>query len=104
MTSNKKKPQVDLSQADEARVQQVIDARARLAEALHECTSRAQAEQLFQDIFTADEVTQLSLIRRLTRQREIDAADLLLALHELAPGQAVRKDAKRGLIYLTSAK
>lgn len=43
-------------------------------------------------------------MKALAKQRDVDAADVLLALNELAPAKAVRKEARRGLIQLASSK
>jgi tetratricopeptide (TPR) repeat protein len=47
---------------------------------------------------------QMGLLKALARVHDGDAADLLLAVHELAPIKAVRKEARRGLIQLAGAK
>lgn len=103
MTAKKHTP-APLSQEDETRVQQLLDSRQAIAEELHGCTSRVQAEKLFAPVFSAGEPAQMALIGNLVRARDVDAADLLLALHELSPEKAVRKEARRGLIQLAGAK
>lgn len=103
MTASKK-THVDTSQGDEAQVQLLLARRQEIAEELHGCTSRVQAEQILADIFASDEATQMALLKSLVRARDRDAADLLLAIHELAPLKAVRKEARRALIQLAGAK
>jgi tetratricopeptide (TPR) repeat protein len=103
MTANKKTP-TDSLQADETQVQLLLARRQALAEELHGCTSRAEAQRLLGDVFAADEATQMALLKTLARTRDSDAADLLLAVHELAPIKEVRKEARRGLIQLAGAK
>jgi tetratricopeptide (TPR) repeat protein len=100
----KKNTPAHLSQDDEAQIQQVLARRQALAEELHNCTSRVQAEALFAAIFSLDETVQMGLLKSLVRASDADAADLLLALHELAPEKAVRKEARRALIQLAGAK
>src|SRR6185437_1147525 len=100
----KKHVPAQLSQEDEAQIQQFLARRQALAQDLHACTSRTQAEALLADIFSTGEGTQLSLLRSLVRASDADAADLLLALHELAPEKTVRKEARRALIQLAGAK
>jgi tetratricopeptide (TPR) repeat protein len=103
MTANKK-TQTDLSQEDETQVQLLLDRRQALAEELHACTNRAQAEAAFAEIFATSEIIQMALLKSLARTRDAHAADVLLAMHELAPEKAVRKEARRALIVLAGAK
>lgn len=103
MTANKK-TQTDVPQGDEARVQHLLASRQEIAEALHGCTSRVQAEEILSAVFASDEATQMALLKNLARTHDSDAADLLLAMHELAPQKAVRKEARRALIQLAGAK
>lgn len=99
-----KKTQTEALQVDEARVQQLLARRQSFAEELHGSTSRVEAQGVLADIFTADEVTQLGLLKALARTRDVNAADLLLAVHELAPLKAVRKEARRGLLLLADVR
>ncbi len=103
MTANKK-TQTDSLQGDEAQVQLLLASRQAIAEELHGCTSRAQAERILSAVFTSDEATQMALLKSLSRTHDSDSADLLLAIHELAPQKAVRKEARRALIQLAGAK
>ena len=99
-----KKQSTQSFQRDEGRIQGLLASRQAIAEALHSFTSRAQAAEALAAVFTADEATQMELLKRLVRERDADAADLLLAIHELAPIKAVRKEARRGLIQLAGTK
>lgn len=103
MTANKK-THTDELQVDEGQVQLLLARRQAIAEGLHGCTSRAEAQRILADVFTADEATQMGLLKMLARTRDSDAADLLLAIHELAPIKPVRKEARRALIQLAGAK
>lgn len=103
MTAKKQLP-LQQPQGDETRIQEVLASRAALAEALHGFVDRKQAEEAFTAIFTADETTQVALLKRLVRERDVDAADILLAVNELAPLKTVRKEARRGLLQLAGAK
>lgn len=103
MTAQKKTP-ADLVQGDEEQVQLLLARRQAMAEELHLCTSRAEAEGIFAPIFALDEATQMALLKGLVRVRDSDAADLMLAMHELAPAKTVRKEARRTLIQLAGAK
>src|SRR5437660_2605180 len=89
---------------DEGYLQQLLTDRQTIAEQLHACTSRVHAERILGSVFSADEATQLALIKLLVRERDVDAADLLLAINELAPRKVVHKEARRALIQLAGAK
>jgi tetratricopeptide (TPR) repeat protein len=103
MTAKKQIP-AQLSQEDEARVQEILARRQALAQDLHSCTSRVQAEELFAPLFSLAEIVQMGLLKSLVRVGDVDAADLLLAMHELAPEKTVRKEARRALIQLAGAR
>lgn len=93
-----------LSPDEEAQIQLVLAHRQAIAEELHASTSRAQAEAALAPAFSISETVQMALLKSLTQARDTDAADLLLAIHELAPEKAVRKEARRALIQLAGAK
>lgn len=99
-----KKLPIQQPQGDETRIQEILASRASLAESLHGFTDRKQAEEAFAAVFTADEATQMALLKRLARERDADSADVLLAVNELAPIKAVRKEARRALLQLAGAK
>lgn len=93
-----------LSADDEAQIQTVLARREAMAEELHTSTSQAQAEALLAPALGMSEATQMALLKSLARAHDSAAADVLLAMHELAPEKAVRKEAKRALIQLAGAK
>src|SRR5947209_5905146 len=103
MTS-KKSQQPYVPQGDDAHLQHLLEQRQSMAEALRGSSSRIQAETTLAPITSNAEGTQLALLKALAKQRDVDAADVLLALNELAPDKAVRKEARRGLIQLASSK
>jgi tetratricopeptide (TPR) repeat protein len=100
------KKQVDssVSQEDNAQIQRLLEQRHEIAEALHSSTSRAQAETALAEFKKIDETGQLALLKALAKQRDTDAADILLAINELTPNKAVRKESRRALIQLAGAK
>lgn len=100
----KKDTHSTLPHGDEARVQELLAQHHDVAAELRASTSRAQAETALSSIAGADEATQLSLLKALVRQHDTDAADVLLALNELAVNKAVRKESRRALIQLAGAK
>jgi tetratricopeptide (TPR) repeat protein len=100
----KKDAHTHMSQDDDLWIQSQLARRQEIAEALHDSTSRTQAESLLSPVFSADEAAQMALLKRLIRERDVDSADLLLAIHELAPEKTVRKEARRALIQLAGVK
>ncbi len=100
----KKNTRTSLSQDEEAQIEQMLARRQAIADELHSYTSRAQAEQSLTEVFSAHEDVQFGLLKRLARTQDVAAADLLLAIHELAPDKLVRKEARRALIALTGSK
>src|ERR1700730_4423993 len=103
MTS-KKSQQPIIPQGDDAHLQHLLEHRHSIAESLRGSSSRLQAETALAQITSNAEGTQVALLKALAKQRDEDAADVLLALNELAPDKAVRKEARRGLIQLASSK
>jgi tetratricopeptide (TPR) repeat protein len=81
-----------------------LERRHEIAEELHKSTSRAQAERALAELTAIDEANQMALLKALARQHDTDAADILLAINELTPNKAIRKEARRSLIHLAGAK
>ncbi len=100
----KKAKQSQAPVGDEVFIQHVLEKRREIAEGLRQSTSRGQASQVLGEIFQEAAGTQLGLIKALARQQDVDAADVLLAMHELAPQKEVRKEARRALIQLAGGK
>src|ERR1700686_977362 len=103
MTS-KKSQQPFVPQGDDAHLQHLLEQRQSIAESLRVSSSRIQAETALASITSNAEGTQLAFLKALAKQRDVDAADVLLALNELAPEKAVRKEARRGPIQLAGNK
>ncbi len=100
----KKAKQSQAPVGDEVFIQHILEQRREIAAALRQSTSRGQASQALAEIFQATADTQLGLIKALGKQQDVDAADVLLAMHELAPQKEVRKEARRGLIQMAGSK
>ena len=103
MTS-KKPQQPFVPQGDDSHLQHLLEQRHSLAQSLRGSSSRVQAETSLAQITSNAEGTQLAFLKALAKQQDRDAADVLLALNELAPDKAVRKEARRGLIQLAGNK
>ncbi len=93
-----------ISQDEQEHVQQVLDHTHIIAQQLHTATQQEQAEAALTEINTLSEDAQIVLLKALAKERHTDAADVLLALNELAVQKTVRKEARRALIQLEGAK
>lgn len=100
----KKAKQSQTPVGDEVFIQRILEQRRDIAAELRQSTSRTQASQALAEIFQATPDTQFGLVKALAKQQEVDAADVLLAMHELAPQKEVRKEARRALIQLAGSK
>jgi tetratricopeptide (TPR) repeat protein len=103
MTAEKQRDS-SVSHEDDARLAHLLEQRHEIAEELHNSTSRAQAETALAELTTTGEASQMALLKALAKQHDTDAADLLLAINELTPNKAIRKEARRALIQLAGAK
>jgi tetratricopeptide (TPR) repeat protein len=103
MTS-KKDLGTSVSHGNDAQVQYLLEQRHKIAEELHNSTSRAQAETALAGLMNIDEASQVALLKALAKQHDTDAADVLLAINELTPNKAIRKESRRALIQLAGAK
>src|SRR5229473_3164618 len=100
----KKQTKFIIPHGDNAQIQHLLEQRHDIAEELHNSTSRTQAETSLAALMQIDEASQLALLKTLARQHDTDAADILLAINELTPNKAVRKESRRALIQLAGAK
>lgn len=86
------------------RLAHLLEQRHEIAAELHNSTSRAQAEKALAGLSEIDEASQVALLKALAKQHDTDAADLLLAINELTPNKAIRKESRRALIQLAGTK
>ncbi len=100
----KKQGDSSVPHGDNAQLEHLLEQRHEIAEELHNSTSRAQAETALTELTSIDEADQMALLKALAKQQDPDAADVLLAINELTPNKAIRKEARRGLIQLAGAK
>jgi tetratricopeptide (TPR) repeat protein len=89
---------------DDAQIKHLLEQRHEIADELHNSTSRAQAEIALAELTSMDEASQVALLKALAKQHDTDAADILLAINELSPNKAMRKESRRALIQLAGAK
>jgi tetratricopeptide (TPR) repeat protein len=92
-----------VSQEDAAQVQRLLRQFHKVANNLHTSTSQNEAETALADVINLPEAAQLALLKALSKERDADAADMLLAINELSPDKAIRKEARRSLIRLQEA-
>ena len=89
---------------DNTQLEHLLEQRHAIAQELHGSTSKAQAERALAEVTSTDEAIQMALLKAMAKLQDTDAADVLLAINELAPHKAIRKEARRALIQLAGAK
>lgn len=102
--SRKKDSNLPISAEDESQIQLVFAHYHQIADDLHTSTSRQQADAALATLYGLPEEAQMALLKLLVKEQQTDAADVLLAIDELSPHKAIRKEAHRGLIQLTASK
>ncbi len=90
--------------ADNAQLEHLLEQRHTIAKELHNSTSKAQAEAALAELTSIDETAQMALLKAMAKLHDTDAADVLLAMNELTPNKAIRKESRRALIQLAGAK
>jgi tetratricopeptide (TPR) repeat protein len=100
----KKQGDSSVPHVDNAQLEHLLEQRHKIAGELQNSTSKAQAETALAELTSLDEAAQIALLKALAKQQDSDAADVLLAINELAPNKAIRKEARRALIQLAGAK
>src|SRR2546426_4186584 len=93
-----------ISQEDTRQAQQVLQRYHQIAGDLHRSTDREQAETALTTINALPEGVQMALLQALSKERDTDAADVLVAINELGALKSARKEAKRSLIRLEGAR
>ena len=102
--ASKKQGNSSVQHVDNAQLEHLLEKRHTIAQELHNSTSKAQAESALAELTSIDEQTQLALLKALAKLQDSDAADVLLAINELTPIKAIRKESRRSLIQLAGAK
>lgn len=100
----KKNTSVSVSQEDNVQAQNILTQYHQITHNLHESTDQKQAETALSEINSLPEGTQIALLKALSKENHVDAADVLTAIYELTPLKTVRKEARRSLIRLEGAK
>jgi tetratricopeptide (TPR) repeat protein len=102
--SKKKEQKVVVSQEDEAQAQAAIEQYHTLAKALRSSTDQKQTEEVLSPVTGLSEGAQMALLKALSNERHIDAADILSAINVLSPIKSIRKEARRSLIRLEQVR
>lgn len=100
----KKDKDTTVSPVANEHIQPVLDNIHTITQNLHESKDAAQAKAALAEIHNLPAATQMALLKALSKQRETDAADILLAINELSDDKIIRKEARRSLIQLEEAK
>jgi tetratricopeptide (TPR) repeat protein len=100
----KKQGNSSVPHLDSAQLEHLLELRHFIAKELRNSTSRAQAESALAELSSIDEAAQMALLKGMAKLQDTDAADVLLAINELTPNKAIRKEARRALIQLAGAK
>jgi len=98
--SKKKEQQVTVSPEDEAQAQVVLEQFHTIAGTLRSSADQQQAEEALAPVTGLAEAAQMALLKALSNEHDIDAADVLSAINVLSPIKDVRKEARRSLIRL----
>jgi len=102
--AKKKNTPISVSQEETAQAQHVFEHYHQIAHNLHASKDQKQVETALTEINNLPESAQLALLKELSKEHQVDAADVLIALNELSPLKSVRKEARRSLIRLEGAK
>lgn len=104
--SRKKDPatSADVSLEEQAQIEQFLGRLHDIAARLNDAGDEQQAAAALEDIERISESAQIALVKSLARTETGDSADILSALNELSARKNVRKEARRALIRLESAK
>jgi len=102
--AKKKITQIAVSSEENTQVQQVFEQYHQIANNLHASKDQKQVETALTEINNLSESAQIALLKELSKENQVDAADVLTAINELNSLKSVRKEARRSLIRLEGAK
>jgi tetratricopeptide (TPR) repeat protein len=100
----KKEPETVLSQQEAEQIQHLLAHYETVAQALHTSKNQTEAEAALRPIHDLPEAVQVSLLRELAKVSSSAVADIVVALNALSTLKEVRKEARRVLLRLESAK
>ncbi len=102
--SRKNESSTPISEEENTQLQQLFEHYHQIAQNLRESTNQSQAEAALAAIVAPSEAVQMALLKTLSKENTTDAADVLTAINAFSPNKEVRKEARRSLIRLDSAK
>lgn len=102
--AHKRESGTALSSEDQERVQQQFTNYHQLAERLYTTTNQSEAEAALSEIQTLADAAQIAVLKLLAKETESAAADVAAAINAFSPNKDVRKEARRTLLRLESAK
>lgn len=102
--AKKKQGQAAISQDDSAQAQAVLARYHQIASQLRASKTPQQIEAALAEINRLPAGAQFALLKELAKELEVDAADVLAAIHEFGALKEARKEARRSLIRLEGAK
>src|SRR5436853_4721521 len=102
--AKKKNMPISVSQEENTQVQHLFEQYHQIANNLHASKDQTQAETALTEINNLPENAQIALLKELSKENQVDAADVLIAINELSPLKSIRKEARRSLIRLEGAK
>jgi tetratricopeptide (TPR) repeat protein len=102
--SRKKDATNQLSDEEHNQVQNLFAAYHQLAQQLHASSNQQEAESALHTFNTLSESGQITLLKTLGKENDVDAADILVAVNALSPHKEVRKEARRALLRLEAAR
>ena len=102
--ARKKAGKMPVSQQDNEQAQRLLGQFHEIAQRLHKSRSEAEVETALNEVNGVPESAQMALLKALSKERDVDAADILEAVYEFSPVKAVRKEARRCLIGLEGSR
>jgi len=102
--TKKKSTSIVISQEENTQVQHVFAQYHQIATNLHASKDEKQVETALTEITILPENAQIALLKELSKENQVEAADVLTAINELSPLKSIRKEARRSLIRLEGAK
>src|SRR5438270_7431920 len=102
--ARKKAGRMPVSQQNNEQAQRLLGQFHEIAQRLHKSRSEAEVETALNEINDMPESAQMVLLKALSKERNVDGADILEAVYEFSPIKAVRKEARRCLIGLEESR
>ncbi len=102
--AKKKQQQNPVSQEASLQAQHTFERYQEIASDLHASKDQEQVEEALTEINALPEDAQMALLKELSKEKQSDAADVLVAINELSSLKEVRKEARRSLIRLEGAR